>query len=84
MSEKKQGPKCKAVTRYWLEFYGHDKFGICTLCGNSGIIDTTKTAVTAAGIHVGRKNYCICPNGQWERKAAMKKAVKDDAPGSQG
>ncbi len=74
MSEKKQGPKCKAVTRYWLEFYGDNKtgFGHCTLCGNTGVIDTTLTAFSSAGIRVGRKNFCICPNGQALRKADMK------------
>lgn len=53
------------VTEYWLTYYA-DKH--CTLCGNSGIIDTTGIAKTAAGLSVGRKNYCICPNGQLLRK----------------
>jgi hypothetical protein len=37
---------------------------MCGLCGNSGFIDTRGRAVTAAGIEVGMKTYCICPNGQ--------------------
>lgn len=36
---------------------------ICGLCGNLGIIDTTKTAFIF-GISVGVKTYCICPNGR--------------------
>jgi len=40
------------------------------LCGNSGVIDTTGVR-TAAGILVGRKNLCICPNGQWMRRAGV-------------
>lgn len=74
MSEK-SGPKCEAVTRYWLEFYG-DKttgIGLCTLCGNTGIVDTTMTAISPRGGRVGRKNFCICPNGQVKRKYAMGK-----------
>ena len=75
MREKKQGPKCKAVTRYWTEFYGDTKtgFGLCTLCGNTGIIDTTGSAVSTRFGNVGRKNFCICPNGQALRKDSMRK-----------
>lgn len=53
------------VTNYWLAFYASDH---CTLCGNSGIIDSRGTK-TAAGVSVGRLNWCICPNGQFLRKA---------------
>ena len=52
------------VTKYWLEYYAE---GVCTLCGNRGIIDTRGTT-TPAGWDVGRINYCICPNGQIMRK----------------
>lgn len=55
------------VTNYWHEFYCTQH---CTLCGNSGVIDTTGVR-TAAGILVGRKNLCICPNGQWMRRAGV-------------
>ena len=70
MSEK-QGPMSKAVTKYWLAFYGdiHTGMGLCTLCGNTGIIDTRQTAISPKGINVGRINFCICPNGQWKRKS---------------
>ena len=53
-------PKHHSVTNYWLEYYCADH---CTLCGNRGWLDTTGTR-TAAGVLVGRVNYCICPNGQ--------------------
>ncbi len=49
------------VTDYWLEFYINN--GHCSLCGNHGYIDTTGVR-TPAGLEVGRKNFCICPNGQ--------------------
>ena len=56
------------VKRYWLEYYLDDKYGLCSLCGNSGKIDTRQTAISAAGKNAGRINYCICPNGQELRK----------------
>jgi hypothetical protein len=68
MSTQKRGIGAKnwVVTKYWLEYYAA---GACTLCGDSGLINTT--GVTAgAGVKVGRVNYCICPNGQVMRKAA--------------
>lgn len=54
-----------AITNYWLAHYLNG--GHCSLCGNTGVIDTT-TAKTAAGFNVGRKNCCICPNGQAMRE----------------
>lgn len=51
------------VTKYWLDHYCTEH---CTLCGNSGIIDT-RAVTTPAGISV-----CICPNGQamrWHKAA---------------
>lgn len=50
----------KVVTNYWLDYYAAN---LCTLCGNIGIIDTRR-ARSAAGVLAGRRNYCICPNGQ--------------------
>ena len=62
---KKIRAKHYIVTRYWLDYYADFA---CTLCGNSGEIDTTGVK-TAAGHSVGRKNFCICPNGQMMRAA---------------
>jgi hypothetical protein len=55
-----------AVVDYWAENYAPE--GFCSLCGNSGIIDT-RGVRTPAGVEVGRFNYCICPNGQTLSKA---------------
>lgn len=54
---------------YWLKYYASEPGpkGRCTLCGNSGIIDT-RGAMDATGHEVGRMNYCICPNGQEARR----------------
>ena len=49
------------VTNYWLAFYVHN--GHCSLCGNTGVIDT-RGVETTAGVPVGRRNWCICPNEQ--------------------
>ena len=55
---------------YWLKHYVNEEIGFCSLCGNTGIIDTIETARTPLGFkkvkehYVGRKNYCICPNGR--------------------
>lgn len=58
------------VSKYWINFYIDytEPFGLCSLCGNTGVIDTSVTAISPTGLNVGRKNYCICPNGQHLRK----------------
>jgi len=53
------------VTSYWRRFYAG---AACTLCGNSGVIDSRGRAMTAVGVAVGRLNYCICPNGMVLRR----------------
>lgn len=57
-----------AITRYWAQFYCTSGETHCTLCGNSGIIDT-RGIKTPAGVSAGRLNWCICPNGQTLRRA---------------
>jgi hypothetical protein len=61
MSRKTPPHENEAVADYWLKHY-IDKH--CSLCGNTGTIDTRETAITPAGLRVGRLNFCICPNGQ--------------------
>ena len=63
----------ESLTDYW---HAHYVDNLCTLCGNSGVIDTRETAISAAGVHCGRRNWCICPNGQHKRKDYMKKEAK--------
>ncbi len=60
----------EAITEYWSENYINK--GHCSLCANHRIIDTTG-AKTPVGLEVGRKNYCICPNGQAMRNAFIKR-----------
>jgi hypothetical protein len=52
------------LTDLWLAEYADKTVGLCSLCGNSGVIDTRATAVSAAGVRSGRVNFCICPNGR--------------------
>jgi hypothetical protein len=57
------------LTEYWNDNYVNGCH--CSLCGNSGIIDSRGRAITGhldQVIDVGRKNYCICPNGRMMRK----------------
>ena len=64
------------VVKYWQEHYTDKKqFGICTLCGNTGIIDT-RGAKSFAGHLVGRLDFCICKNGQHDRQQAEMEAKK--------
>lgn len=48
------------VVAYWARLY--EDRGQCTLCGNSGLLDTTGVC-TPANVPVGRPHWCICPNG---------------------
>jgi len=64
MAKPKIRAKHYIVTNYWSAYYCNDH---CTLCGNTGTIDTIGVK-TPAGKSVGRLNYCICPNGQQIRK----------------
>ena len=67
--------KSKPITDYWREFYTQDK--ICSLCGNRGVIDTSGV-VSPNGEVVGRKNFCICPNGQDLHNTFAKQSGKKD------
>ena len=64
----------KAVENYWYKHYVYN--GHCSLCGNHGIIDTRKVK-TPAGSNAGRKNFCICPNGQTLREHFERNLPKD-------
>lgn len=53
----------EAVTEYWLEHFVSARGG-CSLCGNTGIIDTRRIAVSQGDAGTHAIIYCICPNGQ--------------------
>lgn len=61
-----------AISRYleashtmidWRE-YLHPQLNVCMLCGNTGVIDTTQSAISPRGVACGGRVACICPNGQ--------------------
>lgn len=68
----------KPIADYWFDHY---QDGHCTLCGNRGIVDTRGVA-TAAGVVVGRLNFCICPNGQVLRKQDPEALAKRESQDS--
>jgi hypothetical protein len=51
--------KSNVVLLYWDAYYS-TAGGACTLCNETGIIDTTS-------LHNGRTNWCICRIGQKKR-----------------
>jgi len=55
-------------TDAWLEFLSNGPGKCCGLCGNSGYIDTLKSAITPRGVKCGIQAYCICPNGRAIKK----------------
>ena len=57
----------KTLVTYWIKHYvTEDDPGMCSLCGNTGIVDT-RSATSPLGLKIGRRNWCICPNGQTMR-----------------
>lgn len=58
------------ITKYWFLNYVSPS-GLCTLCGNTGKIDTVGIT-SAAGVLCGRINLCLCPNGQKMRELGAK------------
>lgn len=68
----------ETLTEYWLEHYFNDEVGVCSLCGNRGVIDTRPTAKGPKGLPAGRLNWCICPNGQRRRDDAGLFGEPDD------
>jgi len=52
------------LAEFWLENYCSHSHGVCMLCGNSGSIDTTKSAITPKGEPCGQVVFCLCPNGR--------------------
>jgi hypothetical protein len=59
------------VRDLWIDEFVNPVAGVCSLCGNSGAIDTRGRAISAAGIDAGRVNFCICPNGRGKREYAL-------------
>jgi hypothetical protein len=65
---RKSGGDAFTVWVYWDLYYSHGGIDSCTLCGGSGILDTSDKPW-------GKKNFCICLEGQSLRKKSQKKEV---------
>jgi hypothetical protein len=62
----------KTVSNYWMKHYVGSS-SLCTLCGNTGHVDTTATAIPPnGGDSVGLRQPCFCPNGQAIRENKAK------------
>lgn len=59
------------LRRFWMENYTNETT-LCVLCGNTGFVDTTLTAISPAGIRSGGRHPCICPNGRAIRASRKK------------
>jgi hypothetical protein len=62
----------KVIDDYFWKHYWNQEAGfggLCSLCGNSGVIDTRETANSGANVKAGRLNYCLCLNGRAMREA---------------
>lgn len=71
MSNTTDEPQLENLTDYWLTHFTHPGTGLCSLCGNTGRVDTRLSAISPAGVSAGLLNYCICPNGQSLRTSAQ-------------
>lgn len=58
----------KLITDYWFSYYVNTTTGVCLLCMNSGIIDTSACSANGAWKRLQKHFPCICPNGQAKRK----------------
>lgn len=57
----------RILAEFWRKHYNTEVNGFggyCCLCGNTGIIDTSNSAYTPTGKLIGKKVYCMCPNGR--------------------
>ena len=55
------------LTNYNLHHFSNEKNNLGVLCGNTGEVNTTDTAVSPEGIKTGGKHPCFCPNGRVSR-----------------
>lgn len=64
----KTGSKNRGVNEGMSAVQIMDEFvmprGLCSLCGNSGHIDTRGKVFSPAGVECGSIMYCVCPNGR--------------------
>ena len=52
----------------WMEFVSPISNILCGLCGNTGEVDTRKSAASPTGMRCGMKTFCLCPHGPSREK----------------
>ena len=55
------------ITLYRLYHFSNEEHRLCGLCGNTGELDTSSTAVSPRGLKPGGKYPCFCPLGRVSR-----------------
>lgn len=50
------------LTKVWKDEFVKGKY--CSLCGNTGIIDTRGRKICYTNVEFGRVSFCICPMGR--------------------
>ena len=55
------------LTQYSLYHFSNEEHRLCGLCGNTGELDTSSTAVSPRGLKPGGKYPCFCPLGRVSR-----------------
>jgi hypothetical protein len=56
------------LLQLWREEYVHPEHRMCSLCGNTGRVDTRGRVFTRTGKDCGQEHFCICPNGRAFKK----------------
>ena len=56
------------LTNYNLYHFSNEEHALCGICGNTGDIDTTDTAISPKGLKAGGEYNCFCPNGRASRE----------------
>ena len=55
------------LTQYSLYHFSNEEHRLCGLCGNTGELDTSSTAVSPRGLKPGGEYPCFCPLGRVSR-----------------
>lgn len=50
------------LKNYWIEHYIDKETGLCSLCGNTGIVNTQPKSPLGRLLKE-QTNFCVCPNG---------------------
>jgi hypothetical protein len=67
--KEQEEEEARILQDYWSRHYAKGPAGCCTLCGNTGIVDTIDSAKMPNGVTPsGARQFCFCANGRELRK----------------